>query len=174
MQQIFPVVSITGPRQSGKTTLVKQSFPNYKYFTLEDIDTQNIAIDDPRGFLETECEGMIIDEVQRVPELFSYIQSIIDKPNTSGKFIILGSQNFLLMQNISQTLAGRIAILKLMPFSLEELKQEKILTTDFQDIIFKGAYPRIYDKNIPAKYFYPFYIQTYVERDVKLIKNINN
>jgi len=170
----FPVVSITGPRQSGKTTLVKQAFPNYKYFTLEDIDTRNIAIDDPRGFLETECDGMIIDEIPRVPELFSYIQSIVDKTNTSGKYIITGSQNFLLIQNISQSLAGRIAILKLMPFSLEELKEGNILSENFEEIIFKGAYPRIYDKNIPAKDFYPFYIQTYVERDVKLIKNISN
>ena len=171
---IYPVVSVTGPRQSGKTTLVKQAFPKYKYFTLEDIDTRNIAISDPRGFLERECEGMIIDEIQRVPELFSYIQTIVDEENNPGKFIITGSQNFLLMENISQSLAGRIAILKLMPFSLEELKSQKLLPKNIDDVIFKGSYPRIYDKNIPANDFYPFYIQTYVERDVKLIKNINN
>jgi len=171
---IYPVVSITGPRQAGKTTLAKNTFPDYEYITLEDIDTRNIAINDPKAILETKAKGLIIDEIQRVPELFSYIQSIVDKTNRTGHFIITGSQNFLLMQNISQTLAGRIAILKLLPFSLEELKTSKRLSTDFSTTIYNGLYPRIYDKNIPAKDFYPFYIQTYVERDVKLIKNINN
>ena len=157
---IYPVVSITGPRQAGKTTLAKNTFPDYEYITLEDFDTRNIAINDPKAILETKAKGLIIDEIQRVPELFSYIQSIVDKTNRTGHFIITGSQNFLLMQNISQTLAGRIAILKLLPFSLEELKISKRLSTDFSTTIYNGLYPRIYDKNIPAKDFYPFYIQT--------------
>jgi len=171
---IYPVVSITGPRQSGKTTLVKQTFSDYEYITLEDIDTRNIAINDPKTILETKAKGLVIDEIQRVPELFSYIQGIVDKTNKAGQFIITGSQNFLLMENISQTLAGRIAILKLLPFSIEELKNTDKFSGNFTNAIYNGAYPRIYDKNILAKDFYPFYIQTYVERDVKLIKNINN
>ncbi len=170
----YPVVSITGPRQSGKTTLAKSTFPDYEYITLEDIDIRNIAINDPKTILETKAKGLIIDEIQRVPELFSYIQAIVDTTNKSGQFIITGSQNFLLMQNISQTLAGRIAILKLLPFSLEELQNTKYYPKDFVSTIYNGFYPRIYDKNIPANDFYPFYIQTYVERDVKLIKNIAN
>lgn len=170
----YPVVSITGPRQSGKTTLAKATFPDYEYITLEDIDTRNIAINDPKALLETKAKGLIIDEIQRVPELFSYIQGIVDKTNNSGQFIITGSQNFLLMQNISQTLAGRIAILKLLPFSLEELKNSAYFPDDFVSAVYNGLYPRIYDKDIPANDFYPFYIQTYVERDVKLVKNINN
>jgi len=119
-------------------------------------------------------KGTIIDEIQRVPDLFSYIQSIVDQDNVSGKFIITGSQNFLLLENISQSLAGRVAILKLLPLSLQELKSGHLLKDDFNTLIFNGFYPRIYDKKIPATDFYPFYIQTYIERDVKLIRNITN
>ena len=172
--KLYPVVSVTGPRQSGKTTIVKQTFPNYRYFSLEDIDIRNFAINDPKGFLGNAEDGMIIDEIQRVPELFSYIQNIVDSSNKTGMFIITGSQNFLLMENITQTLAGRIAILKLLPFSNHELIQAKLISTNFKTQLFKGAYPRIYDKNIPSKDFYPFYIQTYIERDVKQIRNISN
>ncbi len=172
--KLYPVVSVTGPRQSGKTTIVKQTFPNYRYFSLEDIDIRNFAINDPKGFLGNAEDGMIIDEIQRVPELFSYIQNIVDSSNKTGMFIITGSQNFLLMENITQTLAGRIAILKLLPFSNHELIQAKLISTNFKTQLFKGAYPRIYDKNIPSEDFYPFYIQTYIERDVKQIRNISN
>jgi len=172
--KLYPVISVTGPRQSGKTTLVKQAFANYKYFNLEDVDIRNFAITDPKGFLGNAGEGMIIDEIQRVPELFSYIQNIVDRSDKTGQFIITGSQNFLLMESITQTLAGRIAILKLLPFSNFELKEANLISDNFKTQIFKGAYPRLYDKNIPPKDFYSFYIQTYLERDVKQIRNISN
>ena len=171
---LFPVVSLTGPRQSGKTTLVKAAFPGYTYYSLEDIDIRNLAISDPKGFLSNNKQGLIIDEIQRVPELFSYIQSIVDESNVSGQFVITGSQNFLLLEKISQSLAGRVAILKLLPLSLQELKSGGLLNYNFIEFIFNGFYPRIYDKKIPATGFYPFYIQTYIERDVKLIRNISN
>jgi predicted AAA+ superfamily ATPase len=171
---LFPVVSITGPRQSGKTTLVKSTFPMYKYVTLEDPDTRMIALNDPRKFLQSHKEGMIIDEAQRAPELFSYIQGIVDQSNREGEFILTGSQNFLLLEKISQSLAGRVAILNLLPFSNQELNHAGIKTNDVDKLIFDGSYPRLYDKSISPLDFYPYYIQTYVERDVKLIKNITN
>lgn len=171
---LFPVVSITGPRQSGKTTLVKSTFPDYKYVTLEDPDIRMIALNDPRKFLLSHKKGMIIDEAQRAPELFSYIQGIVDQSNKEGEFIITGSQNFLLLEKISQSLAGRVAILKLLPFSNQELNYAGIDTKDVDKLIFDGQYPRLYDKGINPTNFYPNYIQTYIERDVRLIKNITN
>lgn len=169
----FPVVSVTGPRQSGKTTLLKQAFPKHLYVSLEDSDSRSFAETDPRGFLAQAAFGMIIDEVQRVPHLFSYIQTIVDDKNKSGMFILSGSQNFLLLESISQTLAGRVAILKLLPFSITELAGNKVLKK-WEDYVFTGAYPRIYDKKIAPKDFYPSYIQTYVERDVKQMRNIGD
>jgi hypothetical protein len=171
LRQKFPVITLTGPRQSGKTTLLRAVFDDLPYVNLEDIDIRNIAINDPRGFLSNYPNGAIFDEVQRTPELFSYIQGVTD----SGKsnFILSGSQNFLMMENISQTLAGRTSVLKLMPFSLSELKD----SVDFQnpeDCIFRGFYPRLYDKNIYPPDFYPSYISTYIERDVRILKNIEN
>jgi len=170
----FPVVAVVGPRQSGKTTLVKYVFPAYTYVSLEDIDMREFAMRDPRGFLATHSGRVIIDEVQRVPSLFSYIQTAVDNTNTAGQFILTGSHNILLQQNISQTLAGRIAIVKLLPFSLAELKNAGLKLINSEEYIFKGFYPRLYDKNIPPSDWYPGYIQTYVERDVRLIKNITN
>ncbi len=171
---LFPVVSVTGPRQSGKTTLVKSAFPDYEYVTLEDPDIRTIALNDPRKFLQTHKKGMIIDEAQRAPELFSYIQGIVDRSNKEGEFILTGSQNFLLLEKISQSLAGRVAILNLLPFSNLELIHAGIGISDVDKLIFTGLYPRLYDKGISPVDFYPFYVQTYVERDVKLIKNISN
>jgi len=118
----FPVVSVTGPRQSGKTTLVQSVFSDKKYINLEDLDTREFALNDSRGFLATCGRGAIIDEAQRAPGLFSYIQAEVDRNKKSGRFILTGSQNLLSRENISQTLAGRVAILKLLPFSIEELK----------------------------------------------------
>jgi predicted AAA+ superfamily ATPase len=167
----FPVVTITGPRQSGKTTLVKSLSIGLPYITLEDIDIRLIAEEDPRGFLNNYPGGAILDEVQRVPQLFSYIQGIVD--STSATFILSGSQNFQLIEQIGQSLAGRVGILKLLPLSLEELKP--YITLDrFHQLIFQGFYPRVYDKSIPPTDFYPPYITTYIERDVRLIKNIDN
>ncbi|MBN2831606.1 MAG: ATP-binding protein [Candidatus Omnitrophica bacterium] len=168
----FPVVSIVGPRQSGKTTLVKSVFPDKEYVNLENLDTREFALNDPRGFLATYNKGAIIDEAQRAPALFSYIQAAVDRSNKAGRFILTGSQNILLQENISQTLAGRVAILKLLPFSLEELKNTRYEPDSAEEYIFTGAYPRIYDKKIDPHDWYPNYIQTYIERDVRLIKNI--
>jgi len=170
----FPVVSVVGPRQSGKTTLVRSIFPKLAYISLEDLDTREFALQDPRGFLSNYRKGAIFDEVQRVPDLFSYIQTLVDQKNTTGNFILTGSQNFLFQENISQTLAGRTAILNLLPLSLAELGKIPHALKHSEDYIFKGFYPRIYDKKISPADWYPNYIQTYVERDVRLIKNIPN
>lgn len=170
----FPVVSIVGPRQSGKTTLVQNTFPGWEYVTLEDLDTREFALRDPRGFLATYSKSAIIDEVQRAPGLFSYIQTASDRKKKTGQFILTGSQNILLQENISQTLAGRVAILRLLPFSLDELRNTGYAPNSPDEYLFKGSYPRIYDKKINPVDWYPNYIQTYVERDVRLIKNISD
>lgn len=169
----FPVISITGPRQSGKTTLIKSIFPEYRYESLEDPDTRLFAINDPRKFLDAE-KKMIIDEIQRAPELFSYLQSNTDKANIPGQYIISGSQSFLLNQHISQSLAGRVAILNLMPLSLFELREHGIIFSEYEKLIFHGFYPRLYDKSIAPTDFYPNYVQTYLERDVRLLQNIHD
>lgn len=166
----FPVVD-TGTRQSGKTTLVKNIFPKYQYFSLENPDTRQIVLNDPRGFLNQFHEGVVIDEAQRIPEIFSYIQSIIDEVNKPGMFVLSGSQNFLLIEKITQSLAGRSAIIKLLPFSLEELKRTSMDLSNPLEQVYKGFYPRIYDAGIPSKDFYSFYIQTCIERDIKLLRN---
>lgn len=171
---IYPVVTLTGPRQSGKTTLVKAVFQSYDYVSLEDPDTREIALADPRKFLSNRKNGLIIDEAQRAPELFSYIQGIVDAIDKTGQFILTGSQNFLLLEKISQTLAGRVATLKLLPLAMGELKNSGFIFQELDELIFKGMYPRLFDKKISPTDYYPFYIQTYVERDVKLIKNIAN
>ncbi len=169
----FPVISVTGPRQSGKTTLIKTIFPDYRYESLEDPDTRLFAINDPRKFLNAE-KKMIIDEIQIAPELFSFMQSNTDKTNTNGQFIISGSQSFLLNQHISQSLAGRVAILNLMPLSLIELVDHGIPVPGYEKLIYQGFYPRLYDRNIEPVDFYPNYIQTYIERDVRLLQNIHD
>lgn len=170
----YPIVTVTGPRQSGKSTLLKISFPDYNYVSLEDPDMRLFATDDPRGFLTTYPDKTIIDEAQRVPSLFSYIQTHTDKENKEGMYMLAGSHNFLLLENVNQSLAGRTAILKLLPFSHHEMSLGNILSATVDEEIFKGAYPRIYDKDIPPIDFYPYYIQTYVERDVRLMKNIGD
>lgn len=170
----YPIVTITGPRQSGKSTLLKASFPNYKYVSLEDPDMRLFATEDPRGFLATYPDRTIIDEAQRVPSLFSYLQTHVDTQNKEGMYLLAGSHNFLLMENINQSLAGRTAILKLLPFSHKEMKNGNILPAKVDEEIFKGSYPRLYDKNIEPNDYYPFYIQTYVERDVRQMRNIGD
>ena len=169
----FPVVSVTGPRQSGKTTLIKSMFPDLRYESLEDPDTRLFATSDPRKFLESE-KRMIIDEIQRVPELFSYIQTITDNTNIPGQYIISGSQSFLLNQHISQSLAGRVAILNLMPLSFSELSDYGTPIKNYEKLIYNGFYPGLYDKMIDPGDFYPNYIQTYIERDVRLLQNIHD
>lgn len=170
----FPIVTLTGPRQSGKSTLLKSSFPDYRYVSLEDPDIRMYAESDPRGFLTTYPGQTIIDEAQRVPSLFSYLQTFVDQKGDEGMFFLAGSHNFLLMEGVNQSLAGRTAVLKLLPFSHREMCRGGILPTTVDEEIFTGAYPRIYDKNIQADDYYSFYIQTYVERDVRMIKNIGD
>ncbi|MCL2650429.1 MAG: ATP-binding protein [Candidatus Azobacteroides sp.] len=170
----FPVVTLTGARQCGKSTLLKSCFPAYRYVTLEDLDIRRQAIEDPRGFLDNFGMKTIIDEAQYAPDLFSYIQTKVDAENKTGMYFLSGSQNFLLMQSITQSLAGRTALLKLAPFSVSELKRVSLLPTSLNDWLFTGGYPRIYDKDIFPADFYPNYIQTYVERDVRQLREINN
>jgi predicted AAA+ superfamily ATPase len=174
MVKKYPVVTLTGPRQSGKSTLLKSLFTDYQYVSLEDPDSRSFAQSDPRGFLSTYPDKTIIDEVQRVPELFSYIQTHTDSQGKEGMYLLAGSHNFLLMQSVTQSLAGRTAILKLLPFSHSEMRDGMVLPGSVNEEIFKGAYPRIYDKNILPEDFYPYYLQTYVERDVRLLKNIGD
>ena len=143
------------------------------YVSLENIDIRNNAIRDPRGFLSNFPQGAVLDEVQRVPELFSYIQGIVDEKK-SVHFVLSGSQNFLLLQSITQSLAGRAAILKLLPFGLSELSAEGISFENYDEVIYKGLYPGLYDKEIEPSFFYPSYISTYLEKDVRQIKNIEN
>lgn len=169
----FPVVSLNGPRQSGKTTLIKACFPDLDYVSLEDPDNRLMAEEDPRNFLGNHPDGAIFDEVQRTPQLFSYIQEVVDN-RPEIKFILSGSQNFLLTENITQSLAGRTGLLTLLPLSMEELKADNLLPDSPEEMIYNGFYPRIYDKNIPAGIFYSNYLSTYVERDVRLIKNIGD
>lgn len=166
----FQVITLTGPRQSGKTTLVKTAFPSLPYVSLEEPDIRQIALTDPRGFLSNYPSGAILDEIQNTPDLFSYIQTRVDE-DRQVQFILTGSSNFLLLERISQTLAGRTAVLHLLPFSLVELGE---FASQYESIIFRGQYPRIYDRDIAPTDFYPSYIQTYVERDVRLIKNIGD
>ena len=167
----YPVVAITGPRQSGKTTLVQSVFKNKKYISLEDLDQQAFAKEDPRGFLTQEQKGLLIDEIQNCPELFSYIQGIVDKNQIPGQFIVTGSQQFGLLSGISQSLAGRTGLVELLPFSLSEVSKEiKILNK----VLYKGLYPPLYDKKITPRIWYEDYVKTYIERDVRQLMNIKN
>ena len=170
----FKAVAVTGARQTGKTTLVKQVFKGKPYLSLENPDTRNFALEDPRGFLESYPAGAILDEVQRAPILFSYLQEILDNTKVKGLFILSGSNNFLLQQNISQTLAGRVGYINLLPFSISELAKAKLLPDDDDQIMLKGFYPPIYDQEIPPMDWCPNYVRTYIEKDVRQIKNITD
>lgn len=162
----YPILAITGPRQSGKTTFLKNEFSDYRYVNMENPDMRNFALNDPKSFLAEYDKYVIFDEVQRVPFLFSYLQTIVDDSGMMGQFILSGSQNFHLMRNITQSLAGRVAIFKLFPFDFHELKTGNLLNQDWAFNAQKGFYPAIYDRNIPSKVFYNNYIQTYIERDL--------
>jgi predicted AAA+ superfamily ATPase len=153
---------------------VKKVFPRKQYVSLEDPDERMMAATDPRNFLARFPKGAIIDEVQRVPELFSYMQGILDDVKTDGFFILTGSNNFLLQQSISQTLAGRIGYIDLLPLNYSEILQFENKNFAVNELIWKGGYPEIYDKNRKPELWYPSYIRTYIERDVKQIRNIEN
>ena len=167
-------MTVTGPRQSGKSTLLKNLFPDYRYVSLENPDMRSFASDDPNGFIKTFNNHVIIDEAEREPSLFSYLQTHIDDVNESGMYLLAGSRNFHLMAAIDQSLAGRTAIMKLLPFSRHELHEAGELPETINEQIFKGFYPRIYDKDIAPTDYYPSYIATYAERDVRAMLNIGD
>jgi predicted AAA+ superfamily ATPase len=170
----FKCVAVTGARQSGKTTLVRDCFPDKPYVSLENLDNRRFAIDDPRGFLAGYPNGAILDEVQRTPDLFSYIQEIVDNSTAKGLFILTGSNNFLLQASISQSLAGRVGYLQLLPFSIGELNNSSFLEESDVSLMIKGFYPPVYDQQIPATEWCQNYIRTYIEKDVRQIKNITD
>ncbi len=168
----YPIVAVTGPRQSGKTTVLRDFFKEYRYVSLENPDNRDFAENDTKSFLKEYDKYVIFDEVQRVPKLFSYLQNIVDESGIMGQFVLSGSHNFHLMQNIKQTLAGRVAILKLFPFDIQEMKVGNLLDDDIFNNLITGFYPAIYDRDIPAKVFYSNYIQTYIYRDITELLNI--
>ncbi|MBI2119465.1 MAG: ATP-binding protein [Elusimicrobia bacterium] len=170
----FPIVTLVGPRQSGKTTLAKLTFPRHSYVSLEDLDIREFAQTDPRGFLSNNPPPIILDEIQRVPALFSYLQTAVDSKDKEGQYILTGSQNFLLEGAISQTLAGRTAILTLLPLTLKESKKFGHQSKNLDDCMLKGFYPRVYAKKIDPLDWYSGYVQTYIEKDIRLIKEITN
>jgi predicted AAA+ superfamily ATPase len=186
----YPIVTVTGPRQSGKTTLVKAVFTGYEYASLEDPDLRSFALEDPRGFLSHFAGPVVLDEVQRCPELFSYLQTRVDEDGSAGQYILSGSQNFLLLRSISQSLAGRTAIFHLHPFSRSEIQGRKPLPlssigktvprrrsgndADLMNVLFTGFYPRIHDKGLDPGRWLADYYRTYVERDVREIVNVGD
>ncbi|MFH1530583.1 MAG: ATP-binding protein [Pseudomonadota bacterium] len=183
----YPVITVTGPRQSGKTTLVQATFQDHEYVTLEDPDERRIALEDPRGFLGRFRNGVILDEAQRAPELFSYIQGIVDQEDRPGRFVCTGSQNFLLARSVSQSLAGRAAVRHLLPLSFDELRGQETETPfmhldaarvapqkDLWETLFTGFYPRIHDKLLPPQDWLGSYHQTYLERDVRDLINVGD
>jgi len=189
--RFFPIVTVTGPRQSGKTTLVRTVFNDYEYVSLELPDQRQFALEDPRGFLNQFDGPVILDEVRRAPELFSYLQVLVDEHRDwTGRFILTGSQNFLLVQSISQSLAGRCAVLHLLPFSLAELEERTPISLDtlgtsaprnlkppgkgLLEMLFTGFYPRIHDKHLPPRDWLASYYQTYLERDVRNVLNVGD
>lgn len=172
----FRAVAVVGPRQSGKTTLVQQVFPGKPYVSLETPSVRKFFTDDPLGFLNTYRSGAIFDEVQRTPELFSYLQEIIDASDERGRFILTGSNNFVLQENISQTLAGRLGYIDLLPFSINEIQTIKRngYGKQINAFIFRGGYPEIAAGKANTEHWFSSYIRTYVERDVRQIKSIEN
>ncbi len=170
----YPVVVVTGPRQSGKKTICQKTFPNKPYISLESLDTRDFALNDPRGFLAEYHNGAIIDEIQRVPQLLNYLQTDVDVDPEPGRFILTGSQHFGLSQLISQSLAGRCGVLTLLPPNLAELKAFPTLPEDLFSTLWQGAYPRIYDRNIPARQWLSDYVTTYVQRDVRQTINVSD
>lgn len=169
----YPVVTITGPRQSGKTTLCKDAFGDWKYFSMENPEIRKRAMDDPNRFLEDSLPCAILDEIQRAPELLSYIQGLVDAGNRPGMFILTGSAQFELLANISQSLAGRTAILRLLPFSTAEAYAE-LAKEELNEILFTGFYPRIFDQHLEPMEAMAYYCSTYLERDVRSIVNVRD
>lgn len=182
MARSFPVVAVTGPRQSGKTTLVRELFADKPYVSMEDPDIRTLALEDPRGLLARYPAGAVIDEAQHAPELFSYLQTRVDETSAPGQFVLTGSQNFLLIRGISQSLAGRAAMAQLPPLMLAELARAKVLPDRLDDYLWQGAYPAHY-KAVPANElaslalpdeWHRSYLMTYLERDVRDIAAVHS
>ena len=170
----YPVVTITGPRQAGKTTLCRAAFSKKRYVSLENDDTREYARRDPRGFLADHAAGAILDEIQRVPSLLSYVQTEVDERPKPGRFILTGSANFALLQSVSQSLAGRTALLTLLPLALEELRRFHEPPQTVDHTLWNGTYPALFDRRIEPVDWYPSYVGTYVERDVRQILNVGD
>ena len=170
----FKVVVVNGPRQAGKTTLVKTTFPQKPYVLLEDPDTRAFATEDPRRFLGQYPQGAVLDEIQRAPALVSYLQGVVDSRDAPGQFILTGSCNFLLMESIGQSLAGRAGHLELLPFSLAEVVSATGMPQGADALMFKGGYPPLYDHDIRVDRWHNAYIATYLERDVRQLINLKD
>ncbi len=172
----FPVVSIYGPRQSGKTTLARATFPEKPWISLEDPDVNLLARTDPRAFLDAHPQGAVFDEIQKVPELFSYLQGYVDRePASVGRYILTGSHQARLKAGIAQSLAGRTAVLTLLPYSVAELRAGgETIPTDIFELIWRGFYPRLHENRIRPGSFYPAYVATYLERDLPALLEIRN
>ena len=172
--QGFPIITITGPRQAGKTTLARAVFAEKPYFSLEDPDIRQLALDDPRAFLGRLPEGGVLDEVQRAPEILSYLQTHVDKLGRMGLFLLTGSQQFGLMSEITQSLAGRTAFIELLPFSVHELDRAGVKPSDIDTMLFIGGYPPLYDRDLSPRFWFPAYVTAYVERDVRQLLNVQD
>lgn len=170
----FPFVAVTGPRQSGKTTLVRSAFPDKPYISLEDPDAREFADSDPRGFLARYPDGAILDEAQRCPHLFSYLQTISDLDGRQGLYILTGSQQFGLLSGITQSLAGRVGMVQLLPFSAGELKSVGSLRFSIDDVMVRGMYPPLYDRPLTTDLWFPGYVASYLERDVRQMINVHD
>ncbi len=170
----YPILAITGPRQAGKTTLAQSAFPDKRYVSLEDPDEREFADQDPRGFLARFPDGAILDEAQRCPKLFSYLQTRVDAERRMGLFVLTGSQQFGLMSNITQTLAGRVGLIQLLPFSLDELQAADAPLLNLDDVLWRGMYPPIHDRHLAPDKWFANYVMTYVERDVRQLVEVKN
>jgi len=170
----FPVVTVTGPRQSGKTTLCRALFKHKPYVSLEAPDVQDFARRDPRAFLAQHPDGAVLDEVQRVPPLLSYIQVLVDEAPSPGRYILTGSANFTLLESLGQSLAGRTALLELLPLSLEEIRRFPDPPSDLFELLWRGSYPAVYDRDVAPTDWYPGYVSTYLERDVRTVLNVGD
>ena len=170
----YKAVALTGPRQSGKTTLARKAFPELPYVSMENPDTRELARADPRGLLRRYADGCILDEVQRAPFLFSYLQEVLDASELPGRFILTGSQQFGMMEGLTQSLAGRCALLTLLPFSLAELKQAGHLSSSLEEQLFSGGYPPIFDQKLEPEQWLNAYVGTYLERDVRQVSMVKD
>lgn len=170
----YPVLTLTGPRQSGKTTLSRMAFPDLPYISLENPAQREFAQEDPIAFLARYRDGAIIDEVQRVPQIFSYLQGMVDEDPRPGRFLLTGSQNLALVDAVTQSLAGRTTLTELLPLSLEEVRRFPSPPADLDTLLWQGGYPRIYERNLPAHEWLADYTATYVERDVRQLLKIGD